>query len=179
MNSNPNQSPTEHEPSQRDTRQLHAEQQPSGLDSIRLVDREPWYLRYPLSSFLALNLAATVTVVLWIALIVLADSSSGGELLPAILGWLTYVVIGVALFAIMWFFQTGAVSSIMIAFVMWCHLLFVGYGLLGGLMTLIVGAPAGPGYDFPDSTVFAIPWIALPIAILHGVVVGVFRKRPF
>ncbi len=179
MNSNPYQSPSEHEHSQSDTRQLHAEQQPSEPDSIRSVYREPWYLNYPLSSFLALIIATTVTVVLWIFLIVLADSSSGGELVPAILGWFTHVVIGVALFAIMWFFQTGAVSSIMIAFVMWCHLLFVGYGLLGGLLVLIVGAPAGPGYDFPDSTIFAIPWIALPIAILHGVVVGVLRKRPF
>ena len=44
---------------------------------------EPWYLHYPLSSFLALILAGVVTVALWTLLVILAKPAMPGQLADA------------------------------------------------------------------------------------------------
>lgn len=149
-----------------------AEPQPLPSDYLRCLYSEPWYLRYPLSSWLALILAATVTVAPWTAVIVLEKYAIAGDLVLNILTFLAYVVIVVTLFAIMWFFETGVLTSIMIGFVAWCHLVSIGLGLLVGI--------AGGEYDSPNFVLpLVFPCIALPVAVIYGAWLGSRRERGF
>ena len=132
----------------------------------------PWYLLYPLSSFLALILAGAVTVAMWTLLASLAKAGMPSEPGTNILAWLTYVVIVVALFTIMWYFQTGILTSIMIAFVAWCHIGVIGWAFLW--------CPTDSVYKGPVETILpflGILCIAVLVAIIHGAIVGARRRK--
>jgi hypothetical protein len=140
----------------------------------RLAPPEPWYLLYPASSFLALVVAAAVTLFLWVALFVLGVASSRGDAAAGILVWLDHVAIVASLATITWFFRTGAVSSMMIAFVMWCHLGMIGIATVGTLV--------GGEYEGAEQGAFlllGVATVALPAALLQGALVGLRRRRAF
>lgn len=146
--------------------------QPSSLDYFRSSYREPWYFRYPLSSWLALILAAAVTVTLWTALIVLEKYAIAGGLVIDILAWLVSVVTVVTLFTIMWFFETGVLTSIMIGFVAWCH--------LGAISLAVLWSITGGEYDSPNFVLLpGLLCISFPVAVLFGAWVGSRHERPF
>jgi hypothetical protein len=159
MNLNPYQSPDEHEP-------------PAPVYPW-VPEREPWYRRYPLSSFLGLAVAVAVTVALWSAVLVLDQFRGSHELVLSILASVIYVAISPALFAIMWVFRTGGVTSTLIAFVMWCHL-----GMLLGTF-LVIGSGGYEGFEQMIPLAQGVPCISLPIAILHGTIAGSRRGRAF
>ena len=76
------------------------------------------------------------------------------------------------LFSIMWFFQTGVLTSIMIAFVAWCHLGVIALAVLFGL--------AGMAYKGPVETfspLFRILCITSLVAVIHGAIVGARHGR--
>jgi len=135
-------------------------QQCERLDHSSPGSQDPWCLRYPVSSFLALILAAAVTVTLWMGLATLASWSSAGV---GILAWLVYVIIVVALFSIMCLFRTGMLTSMMIAFVAWSHIGAIGFGVLSG------GVYEGPEQYPIVLFVWCTVW---PLALLHGALFG-------
>jgi hypothetical protein len=134
------------------------------MASERAPSSRPWYLSYPIASFITLISAGTVTVAIWTVLVALAKRGTAGDLGTDILAWLAYVVIVAALFTIMWYFQPGIFTSIIIAFVAWCHL-----GVIGLAIVMVI---IGGEYDGPNLLVVAIPCIVLPVAVIHGVEAG-------
>lgn len=159
VDSNPYKSPVEAESSHDDTQDSN-----SGQESRRHL--------YPLSSFLALFFSAAVTVILWIPWILLRNAMPPGDLLTDFIGLLIYGAIAVALCAIIRFFRTGALSTMLIAYVMWFHLNFVALVNFAWLTRSLYTASGH--FDLA-----LIPIIAIPLAILHGIVVGVRRRRWF
>ncbi|HBO43868.1 MAG TPA: hypothetical protein DD670_08050 [Planctomycetaceae bacterium] len=126
---------------------------------------ERWYLRYPRSSFLALTLAALVTVGLWIPLAVLPDAFA----------CLVCIILVATLFFIIWLFRTGTLTSIMIAFVAWYHLGMIALALF------CYATGTAYVYDFPRGSldVCGISFIAAIIATVHGVIAGLRQGRSF
>ena len=164
MDENPYQSPQVEEPSRRRV--------PSSERGL-FWDREPWYLRYPLSSLIAIVLAAAATIGFWITIVLLAAASGDGAVL-GVLGLAAFLAFSVALWALMRVFYTGAISSVMISFVWWIHFAWV---LCGVLMVI-----AGSMYEGPEHGIgigMASLCLALSAAVLHGVILGVVRKRGF
>ena len=140
----------------------------------RLPHSKPWYLHYPLSSFIALILAGAVTMALWAVLVFLAEPGMPGQLVPTIVAWLAYIVIIVTLFTVMWYFQSGVVTSIIIAFVAWCHVGVIGLGLLWGL--------TGGVYEGPVEMISPLSGILCIMSVvgaIHGAIVGARHGRMF
>ena len=121
------------------------------------------YLRYPSSSLLALLLAATVTASFWLVNAALSDLGS-----PGVLVWLAWAVAAGVLFGIMYFFRTGILTSTVIAFVAWSHLGAFGFAVLSG------GVYEGPEQYPLVLFVWCTVW---PMALLHGLLAGVWARR--
>ena len=127
---------------------------------------EPWYRRYPLSSFLGLAVAVAARSLCGWRFSFWTSSEVPTKLVPTIVANVIYVAISPALFAIMWVFRTGGVTSTLIAFVMWCHL-----GMLSGTF-LVIGSGGDEGFEQIIPLAQGVPCISLPIAILHGTIAG-------
>jgi hypothetical protein len=91
--------------------------------------------------------------------------SSG--LLPPILVAIGSIVIVVALFTIMWYFQTGGLTSIPTAFVAWLHVGMIGLVLLWDRNGRVYASPAEL-----ESTLTAIVCGAVIAAVIHGTIVA-------
>jgi hypothetical protein len=109
-------------------------------------------------------LATATTVAFWKILTGLAHA---GDIVVGV----AVICHSAALLAILWFFRTGCVTSILIAFVLWCHLGFMAAALACSL--------SGEGYDFPNMLFAGVPCVALPVSVLHGVILGCRRERGF
>jgi hypothetical protein len=164
--SSSHESPIESRPFPANGGRSSADLEPACLDYRLRSQVTAWYLRYPFSSFLALVLAAAVTIASWVALIMMAAFGIPGELLPAILAWSIFVIIAVAQFSIMWYFRTGILTSIMMACVAWSHLAFIGLAISWGL--------TGRVYEGPEQypIFLRIVCIAFFVAVCHGAIVG-------
>ena len=177
MNSDPGKLSTEREALAPGQTRSPADVERALLEYLGRSHGPQWCIPYPFSSFLALALSAGVAVALWMPLILLAESTTPGGLLTSILACSIHVLIVAAQFSIMWYFRTGILTSMMIAFVTWCHVLLVGFVVLAGLLDFVGGAPAEPAYDFPSFSILGIPCIAFPVAILHGTLAGLRHGR--